>query len=71
MNKDPMQNPSPSSKTPAYPEHGPNGGPGVMRPSDGSAARAAVAAHGTAQRPAPVLRKGDGTFVPGSGRKQS
>jgi hypothetical protein len=55
MSKDPMQNPSPSSRVPAYPEHGADGGPPATRVADGTAIKEVVAKSGKAQRPAPTI----------------
>jgi hypothetical protein len=69
MSGGPLSNPSPSSSVPAYPEHGPDGGPSATREADGTAMREVVAKSGIAQRPAPVLRDSKGQIIKGSGRK--
>jgi len=70
MSEGPLSNPSPPSGTNAYPEHGPDGGPPVMRPADGTAIKEVVTNHPRAHSPAPTLRDNKGRIVPGSGRKQ-
>jgi hypothetical protein len=53
--RDPLANPSPGSKTPAYPEHGPNGVPSP--PADGSQVTDIIGKSGRGGRPAPKVRQ--------------
>jgi hypothetical protein len=66
---DPLQNPSPRSDTPAYPEHTADGSTPPSPPADGSQITEVIAKSGRGGRPAPVLRDFGGRIIPGSGRK--